>query len=320
MSSSEEYSYSDDSYDVPAMTKKTINKGDGETRPRKGDICTVHYICRDEEDLVFDSTLLRKKPFKFKVPGRDEDYFAKKGVSLVIKGLELGIKRMTLGERAMLTIGPSGAAGSKGLRGRNPMEGNGAAKKFMKRQKVEVLRVKEGVEKWTTAHILAVHPVSEHTHPLPIGAPDGWTTTKEVWLNTYDIKYKEGGGLEDQAYYVKPERIREAVVYPDIHFTMEVELLSINTQYNKYGTFCGYEPEHWSNTCAMIFCCYMPPRPDEQERMEEDPESVTFLTKAQDRCCRPKPFHPLADRPEPDSDDYESFSSSEEDSDDSDSD
>jgi hypothetical protein len=234
---------------------------------------------------------------------------------------------MTLGERAVLTIGPSGGS-EAGLRGR-PF-GNGADKIFQKRQKVEALRIKDGHQKWTTAHILHVHPVTEH---------QSWSKeTKKAWLNTYDIKYKEGGGLEDQAYFVKPENIREgecavlrffvfelyaqffhaaAIVYPDVAFTMEVELISINTQYNRFGTFCGHEPEHFCNKIAMIFCCYMPPRPSAEQRSEDDQGSVTIVSKFQDCCCRPKAFHPLADRPEPDSDDEESEDSdSDSDSDD----
>ena len=70
--------------------------GDGETFPMVGDMCTMHYEGTLQSDgTVFDSSIKRNKPFRFKV-----------GVADVIRGWDVGVMKMSLGEKAVLLIGP----------------------------------------------------------------------------------------------------------------------------------------------------------------------------------------------------------------------
>jgi hypothetical protein len=84
-SGSSAYSYSSNGDGIPDLVRKVLTPGDGETKPRKGDQVVVHYECKDENGVVFDSSVKRKRPFKFKVPGKEDEGKARKGMSLVIK-------------------------------------------------------------------------------------------------------------------------------------------------------------------------------------------------------------------------------------------
>jgi FKBP-type peptidyl-prolyl cis-trans isomerase len=86
-----------------------IIEGDGKTIPRKGNIVTVDYIGTLADGTKFDSTLDRKKPFKFRVECGE-----------VIKGWDQGIVQMSKGERSKMTIPPALAYGTKGFPGLIP--------------------------------------------------------------------------------------------------------------------------------------------------------------------------------------------------------
>ncbi|KAK6303425.1 hypothetical protein J4Q44_G00258790 [Coregonus suidteri] len=82
---------------------ETITPGDGQTFPKKGQTCVVHYVGSLTDGTKFDSSRDRGKPFKFKI-GKQE----------VIRGWEEGVGQMSVGQRATLTCTPDFAYGSKG--------------------------------------------------------------------------------------------------------------------------------------------------------------------------------------------------------------
>jgi FKBP-type peptidyl-prolyl cis-trans isomerase len=86
-----------------------IIEGDGKTIPKKGNIVTVDYIGTLADGTKFDSTMDRKKPFKFRVESGE-----------VIKGWDQGIVQMSKGERSRMTIPPALAYGAKGFPGLIP--------------------------------------------------------------------------------------------------------------------------------------------------------------------------------------------------------
>ena len=88
------------------VTMDKVIEGDGKTIPRPGNVVTVDYIGTTADGRVFDSTALRKKPWKFRV-----------GCGEVIKGWDLGIVQMSKGERSKMTIPPALAYGKNGFPG-----------------------------------------------------------------------------------------------------------------------------------------------------------------------------------------------------------
>ena len=71
-----------------------LESGDGQNFPEPGDSVTMHYTGSLQSDgTVFDSSISREKPFTFKV-----------GVGAVIKGWDVGVPKMSLGEKAILFI------------------------------------------------------------------------------------------------------------------------------------------------------------------------------------------------------------------------
>jgi FKBP-type peptidyl-prolyl cis-trans isomerase len=65
--------------------------------------CTIHYLGTLADGTVFDSTIERNSPIKFKV-----------GADLVIRGLDKCIPQMNKGAKAILTCSPSYGYGEKG--------------------------------------------------------------------------------------------------------------------------------------------------------------------------------------------------------------
>jgi len=82
---------------------QTIQEGDGSTYPKTGQTVVVHYTGTLADGSKFDSSRDRGKPFKFKI-GRGE----------VIKGWDVGVAQMSVGQRARLICSPDFAYGSKG--------------------------------------------------------------------------------------------------------------------------------------------------------------------------------------------------------------
>jgi hypothetical protein len=74
------------------VIKKILKKGNGEN-PQTGSIVKVHYVGKLENEQVFDSSLDRKDPYIFEI---DQ--------GKVIKGWEIGIKTMKIGEKAKFVI------------------------------------------------------------------------------------------------------------------------------------------------------------------------------------------------------------------------
>ena len=88
--------------DDGGVIKKMIKEGE-DVMPVQGDECHVHYEGRLEDGTVFDSSSERGRPLKLSV-----------GTGQVIKGWDIGISKMKLGEKAELVIQPEYAYGEDG--------------------------------------------------------------------------------------------------------------------------------------------------------------------------------------------------------------
>ncbi|EFJ50220.1 hypothetical protein VOLCADRAFT_80367 [Volvox carteri f. nagariensis] len=85
---------------------EVITKGDGVTRPQRGQKVIVHYTGTLVDGKKFDSSRDRGAPFDFTL-GKGE----------VIPGWDVGVAQMTKGERVKLTISPDMAYGPRGIPG-----------------------------------------------------------------------------------------------------------------------------------------------------------------------------------------------------------
>ncbi|KRY21735.1 Peptidyl-prolyl cis-trans isomerase FKBP1A [Trichinella patagoniensis] len=81
--------------------------------PKAGQTVEVHYTGTFDNGKKFDSSRDRGKPFKF-VIGRGD----------VIKGWDVGVAQMSVGQRAILKCTPDFAYGSKGVPGVIPPNSN----------------------------------------------------------------------------------------------------------------------------------------------------------------------------------------------------
>lgn len=94
---------------LPAEIKiETVNQGKGEAI-KNGDKATVHYVGILENGKKFDSSIDRGQPFEFTVGGGQ-----------VIKGWDLGVLGMKVGEKRKLTIPYNLAYGEAGIPGTIP--------------------------------------------------------------------------------------------------------------------------------------------------------------------------------------------------------
>ena len=87
----------------PRLTKTIVQEGSGEF-PEPGNVCEVHYHGTLKSGDVFDSTRSRGKTFKFRV-----------GCSEVIKGWDIGVETMKVGEKAILQVPPEYGYGDHGV-------------------------------------------------------------------------------------------------------------------------------------------------------------------------------------------------------------
>ena len=74
--------------------------------PQAGQTVAVHYTGTLKDGSVFDSSRSRGQPLEFQL-----------GAGMVIKGWDLGVASMRVGERALLTIAPEYAYGNRGAGG-----------------------------------------------------------------------------------------------------------------------------------------------------------------------------------------------------------
>ena len=88
---------------VEGITKKILKNGGG-NKPPNGSKVTVHYVAKIKEDgTIFDSTREREQEWQVTL---DKDQ--------TIEGLEIGLKTMSEGEKAILTINSKYAFGPAG--------------------------------------------------------------------------------------------------------------------------------------------------------------------------------------------------------------
>lgn len=80
-----------------------LKQGSGE-EVKKNDVIAVHYTGRLEDGTKFDSSLDRGEPFTFTL-----------GTGKVIKGWDLGVLGMKIGEKRQLTILPELGYGAGGI-------------------------------------------------------------------------------------------------------------------------------------------------------------------------------------------------------------
>ena len=85
------------------LFKKILQEGVEEGNPLKSDEVFVHYTGRLLNGMVFDSSVERGEPFKFKL-----------GTEAVIKGWDVGVATMKKGEKCILTCRPNYGYGEKG--------------------------------------------------------------------------------------------------------------------------------------------------------------------------------------------------------------
>ena len=92
-------------YENQGMKIEIITEGTGEEAKNK-DTVTVHYVGTFENGNKFDSSIDRGIPFSFIL-----------GAGRVIKGWDLGVLGMKVGEKRKLTIPPEFAYGATGTPG-----------------------------------------------------------------------------------------------------------------------------------------------------------------------------------------------------------
>ena len=91
------------------VEKTLIAAGDGITFPKSGDKLKIHYTgTLASDNSTFDSSR-RGEGFEFRI-----------GVGEVIKGLDVGVIQMCLGEKASLRISPEFGYGERGIMDKIP--------------------------------------------------------------------------------------------------------------------------------------------------------------------------------------------------------
>jgi len=93
------------SYVIKDMKVEVLKEGTGEAS-KNGDNVSVHYVGTLEDGTKFDSSIDRGIPFSFPL-----------GAGQVIKGWDLGVLGMKVGEKRRLIIPPNLAYGETGTPG-----------------------------------------------------------------------------------------------------------------------------------------------------------------------------------------------------------
>ena len=88
------------------LTKVIMKEGNGD-HPPPGVTVKVHYIGTLENGEQFDSSVARGRPFSFRLAAEEG-----------IRGWDLGVATMTKGEKAIFTIAPELAYGTRAPRRR----------------------------------------------------------------------------------------------------------------------------------------------------------------------------------------------------------
>lgn len=88
---------------------ETIKEGDGATFAQQGQRVVMHYTGTLTDGSKFDSSRDRGQPFAFRL-----------GVGEVIKGWDVAVAQLSLGQRAKLTITPDYGYGDRGFPGAIP--------------------------------------------------------------------------------------------------------------------------------------------------------------------------------------------------------
>lgn len=96
-------------YKMSDVKIERIAPGDGVNFPQKGDKVTIHYTGTLENGKKFDSSRDRNSPFQTVI-----------GVGHVIAGWDEAIPKLSLGEKAILTIPGAKAYGDRGFPGLIP--------------------------------------------------------------------------------------------------------------------------------------------------------------------------------------------------------
>lgn len=97
------------SFEIQGMKVEVLREGSGSFEAKDGKTVTVHYIGTLTDGTKFDSSVDRNAPFTFTL-----------GENRVIKGWELGVAGMKLGEKRKLTIPSELAYGPRGFLGKIP--------------------------------------------------------------------------------------------------------------------------------------------------------------------------------------------------------
>lgn len=85
------------------VQKKITKTGDGVNKPQQGQTVNVHYSGYLTDGTKFDSSVDRDQPFSFQL-----------GTGSVIKGWDIGVASMSLGESARFIISPEYGYGQRG--------------------------------------------------------------------------------------------------------------------------------------------------------------------------------------------------------------
>jgi FKBP-type peptidyl-prolyl cis-trans isomerase len=91
--------------DIQGMKVEVLKEGTGVVA-KAGDMVSVHYVGTLENGTKFDSSIDRGEPFSFTL-----------GENRVIKGWELGVSGMKIGEKRKLTIPSELAYGNQAVGG-----------------------------------------------------------------------------------------------------------------------------------------------------------------------------------------------------------